>query len=507
MMKFKSFLSAIILAALSAMPCFAQGVGQLGPGQVWGQPTASAGRGQATNVAAILDRAFGCSTNGITLNRAAGSWVCTTLPLADLAAGSQDTVLGYWASTVVTATSVPNCTGALTYSTSTHTFGCNASAGTGTVTSAQVATAGGLTNSGTCTITTTGVCTVYTPGGPLNTLRNASLTAWFHGTSGTATTTAATSNWTAEGVFVIPTGASVTWSQQNTSNCPTGNPTFNCVKVTGNTSVTDVKVRFVLESYTAAKLAGQTVTFQFLWTNNSGSSITPTVTTRFPTTQDGSVTSGASWGASTQDLAASNMQACTNGSTCTEAYTLSVSSSATAGYEFVVDFGNNFGNVANTLTIGGGFDARVTPGVSTGANANPPPAEIRDPEADIRWNQRFYSSSYPNGTAAGASTHLGIVAGTVFSAGSGIVTLPTITYPTQMRAVPSVSYWDGAGAASKLSTNSLSSGTNTFTDGATNNGSGPVQISATAFLMYSYTSSTSDLYFFQYAADASIWGG
>lgn len=54
--------------------------------------------------------------------------------LANLAAGTQDTVIGFFTSTAASATSIPNCTGALTYSTAAHTIGCNATAGTGTVT-------------------------------------------------------------------------------------------------------------------------------------------------------------------------------------------------------------------------------------------------------------------------------------------------------------------------------------------------------------------------------------
>lgn len=50
-----------------------------------------------------------------------------------LAAGTLDTVLGYWNSTTASATAIPNCTGALTYSNTTHTIGCNAGAGTGNV--------------------------------------------------------------------------------------------------------------------------------------------------------------------------------------------------------------------------------------------------------------------------------------------------------------------------------------------------------------------------------------
>jgi hypothetical protein len=54
--------------------------------------------------------------------------------LAQLPAGTSDTALGYWGSTVASALAINNCSNALTYSTSTHTFGCNTTAGTGTVT-------------------------------------------------------------------------------------------------------------------------------------------------------------------------------------------------------------------------------------------------------------------------------------------------------------------------------------------------------------------------------------
>jgi hypothetical protein len=83
--------------------------------------------------------------------------------LAQLPSGSSDTVLGYWGLSSVGALAINNCTGALTYSTSTHTFGCNTTAGTGTVT--NVATGTGLTG-GPCTTT----CTIalVTPVSPAN---------------------------------------------------------------------------------------------------------------------------------------------------------------------------------------------------------------------------------------------------------------------------------------------------------------------------------------------------
>lgn len=64
------------------------------------------------------------------------------LPLANLATGTQDTALGYFGSTTASAATLPNCGGALTYNTSTHVFGCNASGAviaSGTPTIDQVA--------------------------------------------------------------------------------------------------------------------------------------------------------------------------------------------------------------------------------------------------------------------------------------------------------------------------------------------------------------------------------
>ena len=69
-------------------------------------------------------------------------------------------------------------------------------------------------------------------------------------------------------------------------------------------------------------------------------------------------------------------------------------------------------------------DIRVTPGVSTGVNTNPPPPELRPVAAELVFCQRYYNV-IPFAVNGGQT-----YAGQQLSAGS-------YTYPT-MRAVPTV---------------------------------------------------------------------
>lgn len=65
------------------------------------------------------------------------------LPFANHPSGLQDTIVGYFSSITMSAISVPNCAGALQYSTTTHVFACGAGGGTvnptGSPTSGQIA--------------------------------------------------------------------------------------------------------------------------------------------------------------------------------------------------------------------------------------------------------------------------------------------------------------------------------------------------------------------------------
>jgi hypothetical protein len=72
---------------------------------------------------------------------------------AQFPTGSLDQAIGYFGSTTAGVLSITNCASALIYSTSSHTFGCNSTAGT--VTEQKNTAGAGLTTSGNCDNTST----------------------------------------------------------------------------------------------------------------------------------------------------------------------------------------------------------------------------------------------------------------------------------------------------------------------------------------------------------------
>ena len=181
------------------------------------------------------------------------------------------------------------------------------------------------------------------------------------------------------------------------------------------------------QSLSATKIAGQTATFQVLFANNTGGSITPTLQTEYAGSKD-------NWGSPVVDLSAIPMQLCANAASCTDAYTLAASASGINGYEEVVDFGNNFSSAGKAVTIGAGFDFRASPGVTIGLNAAPPVPEIRDPASTYTWDAQFYVSTFPNGVLPVQS---GGVAGCIIYTNVAETGHYLWQFPTLMRATPS----------------------------------------------------------------------
>ncbi len=227
--------------------------------------------------------------------------------------------------------------------------------------------------------------------------------------------------YTLDGWIVVPSGAGVT-AQQVAGR----GPTLYSLKIAGAASVTDVIVKQRIESFLAAILSGQTVTVQAQVYNNTGATITPTLTIKHASAQD-------NWASATSDVSGANLQACANAAWTKVAYTFIASSSAGNGLEVSFDFGNNFGSTANSIQLTE-LDIRVTPNIATGLNGNPPAVELRPIMQELAFCQRYYEIlNYDSGGAA----FFGLVYGSGNNQGFWY-------FAVTKRAVPTVALVSGA---------------------------------------------------------------
>ena len=280
-----------------------------------------------------------------------------------------------------------------------------------TVSSVGIAAAGGLTSSGDCTITTSGTCTLYSPGGYLNKFRNGTFTVWQRGISSLPTNA-----YTADGWVVGQPGATGSCSRGETTATatPLGYPLYviGCAGATGNTNT---YIYQHIESFDAAPMAGQTVTVQFQFYQGSGSTVTPQLQTFYPTATD-------NWTAATTDLV-TNLTPCATGTWCTESYTFAVSANAANGYQVV--FYCNTALTAGQSCYVGAADIRVTPGVATGINLNPPPPEMRSVAEEAQQCRRYYYTGFAYNYGYNAA---------------GNLLLFYQTFPVTMRTLPTMAY-------------------------------------------------------------------
>ena len=150
-----------------------------------------------------------------------------------------------------------------------------------------VATDGNVVSAGGTTLTIGG------PGGFVNRFRDGAMDVWQRGTSSLIATTSGA--YTADGWIVLPSGASVTASQAAGRLL-----TKNSLEITGAASVTDVIVKQRIESLIAAVFCSQTVTVQAQIYNNTGGTITPTLTVKHAGSQD-------IWSSPTTDVSAESL--------------------------------------------------------------------------------------------------------------------------------------------------------------------------------------------------------
>lgn len=232
-------------------------------------------------------------------------------------------------------------------------------------------------------------------GGFRNKFRNPGVDVDQRATNGSIATVPTAGAYVTDGHIVVPTGASVT-AQQVTRSTIAAQST-NALKIVGNTSVTDAQVKLRIESMIAAPLAGQIVTVQCKLRNDTGGAFTPTLSAGAPATADAfPANNGAP---RTGDVNAASLQSCANGVTTQLGYTFAASASDNTGLEVTFDLGNNFS--ANTKSVQlTDFDIRVTPGVATGLNNNPPPPELRPIASELGFCQRYFVSLNPTGISA-----------------------------------------------------------------------------------------------------------
>lgn len=260
-------------------------------------------------------------------------------------------------------------------------------------------------------------------GGYINKFRNATFDIWQRGTSSLSTSGGA---YTADGWIVTQIGAAFTCGQ-DTGN----NGTEFSLKCVGGTSNTDTSFSQRIESTVATPLAGQTVTVQFQYKQDTGSAVTPKISTCFASATDNFATC-------TSDLASTSLTSCASATWCTEAYTLSVSASANKGYQVTLDCNSALTSAQHCWTTAA--DIRVTSGVTTGVNTTPPSPELRPIGPELAFDQRYFISDFPNGTTPANSSsvyqyHSGMAVGANNPVNCGV------SIPSQMRVSPSITFY------------------------------------------------------------------
>jgi hypothetical protein len=472
------------LGGLTTPLTFAQ-LAPLGDKTILSNITGSTAPAAANTLTALLDNILG-STQGSVIFRGASSWGVLTPAINGQFLQTQGAGADVrWASATGAGTVNAGTAGQLA------SYAANGTVVSGTTalpTGTTATTVAAIDNSTKLATTAQAWSALPYASGYVNVLRDTTMVAWTKGISGTiapaATGAAAIA---ASGWAILPTGASVTWAQDLTGQ----NGAPQSLKITGATSVTDVVLGQRIESVDAARLAGQTVTFQIALFNGTGASITPQLATRVAGAAD-------NWTGPVADLAATNLQPCAASTWCIESYAFAVSANAGFGYEVKVDLGNNFSTNAKFVRVTAA-DLRVTPGAATGLVSSPPAPELRDIEAQLRRSARYYQTSYVNGTAPGAATRAGMVGGSIYVSGT-VISTALVTFLVEMRATPSFSYWDGAGGAGNVTF--LVAAGNALNDGGAYS-SAPGNVNARGFTMG--FGATNGTYYTQYAAYADFW--
>lgn len=278
-------------------------------------------------------------------------------------------------------------------------------------------------------------------GGYLNKLRNATFDIWQRGNINVSTVVPV---YTADGWLVGCTGAAAVQQLNNGIGFRTGYRGQVMLIATFASSMTAPTVTQRIEAAICAALGNSPITFQIWVFNRSAASVTPILTL-------GSAGGGVDNWSSTSTIATANAQACPQNAWTLCAYTFAAPSAAQilAGLSISVDFPGTFGTSQAILIAEP--DLRATPGVATGLNNSPPPAELRPIAAEMPFCQRYYETSYdglPPGSAAVGGEHLAFASGFAGTSHAGAGS--TIQFKATKRIQPTMTaYSPNSGATGK----------------------------------------------------------
>ncbi len=241
-------------------------------------------------------------------------------------------------------------------------------------------------------------------------------------------TAAAALAYTVDRWYAYCTGANVT-GQQVTSTGTTASPSQNAYRFTGAASVTAIGFGQRIEAVNCYDLANTTATLSVLLANSVLTTVTWTAyyantANTFGTLASPTVTQIAT---GTFTVSSTLTQYTTN---------ISIPAAATTGIQILFTVG---AQTSGTWTIGN---------VQLEAGAAATPFERKTYSEQYAQCQRYYEKSYDDGTALGAAARNGISG----SYNNGVAaSMLTVFFKVSKRAAPTVSYWDGAGNASKIS--------------------------------------------------------
>ena len=244
-------------------------------------------------------------------------------------------------------------------------------------------------------------------------------------TAGTAVPTASTGYPCVDRFFVYSTGANVSVSQ-------TGGTPVNSQRITatGVASVTAIGIGQRIESANSFDLSSKTCTLSAVLSNSLLTTITWTASYANGTDVFGTI------GTPTKTQIATGTFTVTSTDTL-YSVNISVPSAATTGIEILFTVG---AQISGTFSVSN---------VQFEAGTIATPFERRPYGMELALCQRYYQKTYDDATAPATATRLGLVSTMSYSAAANYG--GAFNFNAPMRAVPTFTYWDGAGNLSKVS--------------------------------------------------------